>query len=170
MTRQDQIYKWFCYALGLFPVWVLDTLLVGRYPIFHTVPNLLPLAVTAVAVLEGTCAGVGFGMAVGLVWALGCPGGHGMLVLGMALAGLFSGAATQYGLTQNFLGCLICSGAVLTVTAILQVAWGLFIQLAPASLLLEIAGRELLASLAWTPAVYLIFWLVYRRVGGEKLA
>ena len=30
MTRRDQIYKWCIYALGLFPIWVLDAFVLNR--------------------------------------------------------------------------------------------------------------------------------------------
>lgn len=53
MTRRDQIYKWCIYALGLFPIWVLDAFVLSRYPLLGITPTLLPLAVSAVAVLEG---------------------------------------------------------------------------------------------------------------------
>ena len=71
MTRRDFIHKWFVYALGLLPVWVLDAYILPRYPLFGAVvPMLLPLAAAVVAVLEGAYAGTGFGMAVGLLWEL----------------------------------------------------------------------------------------------------
>ena len=52
MTRRDQIYKWCIYALGLFPIWVLDAFVLSRYPLLGITPTLLPLAVSAVAVPE----------------------------------------------------------------------------------------------------------------------
>ena len=95
MTRRDQIHKWFFYALGLFPIWVLDAYILNRLPVFGVIPMLLPLAVVSVAVLEGAYAGTGFGLAVGLLWELSYPGGFGALVFGMALAGMAVGAVTQ---------------------------------------------------------------------------
>ena len=68
MTRQDLIHKWAVYALALLPVWLLDSCILPRFPLFGVTPMLLPLALTAVAVLEGSGAGGGFGLAVGLVW------------------------------------------------------------------------------------------------------
>ena len=96
MTTRDQIHKWFFYALGLLLVWVLDAQILNRLPVLGTIPMLLPLAVVSVAVLEGAYAGAGFGMAVGLLWELAYPGGFGGLVFGMALAGMVTGAVSQY--------------------------------------------------------------------------
>ena len=79
MTRRDQTHKWFVYALALIPVWLLDEFVLNRIPLFGVIPMLLPLAVVAVAVLEGSVAGAGFGMAVGILWELAYPGGFGGL-------------------------------------------------------------------------------------------
>lgn len=131
MTRRDQIYKWCIYALGLFPIWVLDAFVLSRYPLLGITPTLLPLAVSAVAVLEGALPGSGFGLAVGLLWTLAYPGSSSLLVFGMALAGFLVGIVSQYALNQNFLGCLICSAAVLAVQEVVRLLAGLFTQIAP---------------------------------------
>ena len=170
MTRRDLIHKWAVYALGLLPVWVLDAYILSRYPLWGTSPMLLPLAVAAVAVLEGAYAGTGFGLAVGLLWELAYPGGFGGLVFYLALAGMAMGAVSQYALSQSFAGCLICSAGVLGLLDLLRVARGLLVDLASLSDLLQVAAPEFFWSLAWTPLVWLLFRSIYRRVGGTKLA
>ena len=160
MTRRDQIYKWCIYALGLFPIWVLDAFVLSRYPLLGITPTLLPLAVSAVAVLEGALPGSGFGL----------PGSSSLLVFGMALAGFLVGIVSQYALNQNFLGCLICSAAVLAVQEVVRLLAGLFTQIAPIQSLLQVAVPEFLWSLCWMPLVYLIFRSIFRRVGGTRLA
>ena len=170
MTRQDQIIKWLVYALALLPIWILDAFLLGRWPLFGTVPLLLPLAVVAVAVLEGATAGAGFGMGVGLLWALGYADVGGGMVSFMVVAGMLSGVAAQYALTQGFAGCFICSTGTLVVLELLRVARGIFIQLAPLPVLLGVAGKELFLTLLWTPAVYFVFLQAFRKVGLDKLA
>ena len=50
MTTRDQVHKWFFYALGLIPIWVLDAFVLNRIAPFGVIPMLLPLAVAAVAV------------------------------------------------------------------------------------------------------------------------
>ena len=170
MTRRDQIHKWFFYALGLFPIWVLDAYILNRLPVFGIIPMLLPLAVVSVAVLEGAYAGTGFGLAVGLLWELSYPGGFGALVFGMALAGMAAGTVTQYALSQNFFSCLLCSAGVLGALDGFQILRALFIQLDTLDVLLQVAVPEVLLSLCWTPVVYWIFWRIFRRVGGTRLA
>ncbi len=122
------------------------------------------------AVLEGAYAGAGFGMAVGLLWELAYPGGFGGLVFGMALAGMVTGAVSQYALSQSFLSCLLCSAGVLGVLDSLRILRILFLQVETLDVLLQIAVPEVVLSLCWTPVVYWIFRRIYRRVGGAKLA
>ncbi|MFR6186154.1 MAG: rod shape-determining protein MreD [Lawsonibacter sp.] len=171
MTTRDQIHKWFIYALGLFLVWVLDAH-DPQPPVrcWAPSPMLLPLAVVSVAVLEGAYAGAGFGLAVGLLWELAYPGGFGGLVFGMALAGMITGAVSQYALSQSFLSCLLCSAGVLGVLDGLRILRILFLQAETLDVLLRIAVPEIALSLCWTPVVYWIFRRIYRRVGGAKLA
>ena len=170
MTRRNFIRKWTVYALGLLPIWLLDAYILPRMPLWGTVPMLLPLAVAAVAVLEGAYSGTGFGLAVGLLWELAYPGGFGGQVFFLALAGMAMGAVSQYALSQSFLGCLLCSAGVLGLLDLLRVAQRLFINAASLSDLLQVAAPEFLWSLAWTPPVWLLFRAIYHKVGGNRLA
>ena len=170
MTRRDLIHKWLVYALGLLPVWLLDAYILPRYPLWGTVPMLLPLAAAAVSVLEGAYSGTGFGLAVGLLWELAYPGGFGGLVFFLALAGMAMGGVSQYALSQTFVGCLICAAGTVGLLELLRVARGLLRNMAPLSALLEAAAPEFLWSLAWTPLIWLLFRAVYRKVGGTRLA
>ena len=168
MTRRNLIHKWSVYGLGLVLVWLLDGCILPRYPLFGTIPMLLPLAATAVAVLEGAYGGAGFGMAVGLVWELAYP--FGGLVFGMAAAGLAAGSASQYILSQSYPGCLICSCGVLLGLEALRLFRGVVTDTAAFGAMLPVAGAELALSLAWSPMIYLLFRSIYRRVGGTRLA
>lgn len=170
MTRRDFIHKWLVYALGLLPVWLLDAYILPRYPLYGASPMLLPLAVAAVAVLEGAYSGTGFGLGVGLLWELAYPGGFGGLVFFLALAGMAMGGVSQYALSQTFVGCLICAAGTVGLLELLRVARGLLTNTAPLSALLEAAAPEFLWSLAWTPLIWLLFRAVYRKVGGTRLA
>lgn len=170
MTRRDQIHKWFFYALALVPVWLVDEYILNRIPLFGVIPMLLPLAVVAVAVLEGSVPGTGFGMAVGLLWELAYPGGSGILVFGMAVAGMLTGSIAQYALSQSFISCLLCSAGVLAMIDGARILRALFIQMDTLDVLLQVAVPEILISLCFTPFIYLLFRMVFRRVGGTKLA
>lgn len=67
MTRGDLLYKWFWYAMALLVVYLCEDLLFTHLTIFGLTPLLLPLALAAVAMFEGSVAGGGFGLAVGLL-------------------------------------------------------------------------------------------------------
>lgn len=170
MTRQALFHKGFSYAVALLIVWALDAYVLSRFPLFGVTPVLLPVAVTAVGVLEGASGGAGFGLAAGLIWATAYPGSQGGRVLLLTLVGLFAGALAQYALAQTLMGCLLCSAAALFAIEALQVAENLFFlhtSLLPA---LRVALPQLLWTLFWVPAVYGIFYRVFIRVGGDRLA
>ena len=170
MTRQDQVYKWFIYALGLLPIWILDAFILGRYPLYGTKPLLLLLAVVSVSVLEGASAGARFGLAVGLLWELGYAGGFGGMILFLVLVGAAAGSAAQYALTQGFLGSFLCSAVAMAALELLRIVLGTFTQKAALIILLGIAAKEFLWTLVWAPLVYLIFNRVFQKVGLDKLA
>ena len=152
------------------PVWLLDEFVLNRVPLFGVVPMLLPLTVVAVAVLEGSVAGAGFGMAVGLLWELAYPGGSGILVFGMTLAGMLTGSIAQYALSQSFVSCLLCSAGVLAMIDGARIVRYLFVQAETLDVLLQVVASEIAVSLCFTPFIYLLFRMVFRRVGGTKLA
>ena len=170
MTRRNQIHKWSFYALALLAVCLLDSCILPRYPLLGLSPMLLPLAACAVSVLEGSRAGAGFGMAVGLLWELAYPGGFGGLVFGMTLAGMLLGAAAQYVLSQSFPSYVLCCAALLALLDLLRVLSALLNDAASLPVLLQTAGGECLLSLVWSPLVWLLFRAVFRRVGGTRLA
>lgn len=169
MTRQAWLHKWFSYALALLGVWWLDAYVLSRFPLFGVTPILLPVAVTAVGVLEGVSGGAGFGLATGLLWATAYPGSQGGRVLLLTVMGMFTGALAQYALAQTLMGCMLCSAVVLAVVEIAQITEELFFlrtQLLPA---LRTALPQLLWTLCWVPAVYGMFYRVFGRVGGDRL-
>ena len=112
MTRRDQIYKWCIYALGLFPIWVLDAFVLSRYPLLGITPTLLPLAVSAVAVLEGGALGPVGGGVIDPLHLYGQPpqageagGGAALFIGGGILEGGVRGVA-EGGLGGNGEGVL----------------------------------------------------------------
>ena len=170
MTKQDWLRKWFSYALSLLSVWWLDAYVLSRWPVFGTTPVLLPVAVTAVGVLEGVSGGAGFGFAAGLIWATAYPGSHGSRILLLTLVGLFTGALAQYALAQTLSGCLLCSAAALAAVELIHIAEELFFLRTGLGSTLWAAVPQLMWTLCWVPVVYGIFSRVFARVGGDRLA
>lgn len=170
MTRRDQIHKWAIYALAVLPIWLLDGLILNRYPVMGVRPMLLPLVVAAVATLEGPFAGSAFGLGIGLWWHGAYAGDHSAMILGMTLAGLGVGVVAQYALSQSFFGFLLCAGGLMAALEGWQMAAALFLQTAQLQQLMAVAVPEFLWTMAFTPLVYPVFRLVFRRVGGTRLA
>ena len=164
MTRQDFMYKWLFYGLALLPVWWLELFVLNRFPLFGVSPMLLPLAAVAVAVLEGSAAGAGFGLAVGVLCDAVYYGGWGAMTLGLCLVGWGAGAAAQYALRQNFGGCLLCSAGALAAIDLCRVASGLLTGLGSLQALLVAAAAEVLWSLCFVCLLYPWFAWVRRRI------
>ncbi len=163
MTTRDFCVKWLAYALAVLPAWFAQCFLLSGFPVFGVKPMLLPLCAMAVATLEGASAGAGFGLAVGVLFDAVVPGGvPGGMTLLLALLGLGAGLLAQYALRQDLIGCFICSALALAAIDGLRIAlrlsWGF-----PLDAMLSVAGREILWSLCFVPAVYLLFRWVFRR-------
>ncbi|MEG1857481.1 MAG: rod shape-determining protein MreD [Pseudoflavonifractor sp.] len=162
MTRHDFITKWIIYAVAVLPVWFLECYVLNRFPLFGVSPMLLPLAAVTVAVLEGSAAGAGFGLAVGILCdALYATGGT--MTLGVTLLGAASGIAAQYLLRQNLVGCLLCSAGALVALDACRVVWRLLAGVAQLPALMGVAVPEVLWSLAFVPLIYAVFSWVHRR-------
>lgn len=169
MTRRDWLNKWLHYLLALLPVWWLDAYILTRFPVLDVSAVLLPVAVTAVGVLEGVAGGAGFGFGAGLLWATAYAGGAGERVLLLTLVGMFTGALAQYALARTLMGCVLCSACALGALELLDIVIELFFVRADLWALLCVAVPQLLWTLVWTPVVYGIFYRVYDRVGGDRL-
>ena len=169
MTREAFLFKWFWYAMAVVPVWLAEDLIFSRFTLFGVSPMLLPLAVVAVAVLEGPVAGAGFGLGVGLLWSAS-PGGVGALsVACLALAGAAAGGLAQYILKQTYAGCLLCSAGLLLLLDLGHILRRLLSAAAGLGVMLAVAVPEILVSLLFVAPIYLLFRKVYSRVGGTKL-
>lgn len=164
MTTRDFCIKWGVYALALLPVWFLEAYVLNRFPVAGVVPMLLPLAAVAVGVLEGGVAGAGFGLFVGVISDAISPGTGGGMTAGLALLGAGAGLLAQYVLSQNLLGCLLCSLAALCLIDLVRVSWNLIQGSASLAALLRVAVPEILWSLVFVFPVYGIFRWVFRRV------
>ena len=169
MTRRDWLVKWTHYLLALLPVWWLDAYILTRFPVFGVSAMLLPVAVTAVGVLEGVAGGAGFGFGTGLLWAVAYADGGGERVLLLTLVGIFTGALAQYALARTLMGCVLCSACALGAIQLTAIVRELFFMRAGLWELLGVAVPQLLWTLVWTPAVYWAFSRVYDRVGGDRL-
>ncbi len=164
MTRSDFLIKWGVYALALLPVWFLEVYVLNRVPVFGVAPLLMPVAAVAVAVLEGTMAGAGFGLFTGILCDAVYADTHGAMTVGLCVLGMLAGTLAQFVLRQNLLGCLLCSLGALTAIDGVRVLFLLLRGTAGLGALLRVAVPEVLWSLVFVFPVYALFLWVYRRV------
>ena len=164
MTQRDFLIKWLVYALAMIPILILSLFLFPRIPLFGTVPALLPLAAITVSVLEGPVGGAGFGLFVGILADALIPGVPGTMTFALSFLGSCSGTAARYGVHQNLVGCLICSGSSLVLINLVRVMFLFLRNTAPLGSLLFTAVGEIFWSLVFLPLIYGIFLWVFRRV------
>ena len=169
MTTRDQLLKWLCYALGVLPVWLAETQILNRVPLFGVIPVLLPLAAVAVALWEGARCGAVFGLCLGVIADATYPGAPGGMTLGLCLMGFVTGAVSQYGVRQTFVGYALCAGVSMGILELGRIAWCLFTQLGPLPAVALVAVKEGLWSLCFIPLIYPLFKLIYLKVGGQRL-
>lgn len=164
MTTKDFTIKWLAYTLALLPIWFLEDFFLSRYPFFGVTPMLLPLCAVAVATLEGSVAGAGFGLGVGILFDAMTSGVPGAMILVTSLLGLGAGLLCQYVLRQDLVGCFLCSILALLSIDALRIGGRLLGARATAQAMLMVAGKEILWSLCFVPLVYLVFRWVFLRV------
>ena len=164
MTTQDFFINWGGSGPAPQPVWFGAGPLLNRIPILGVTPMLLPLAAVAVAVLEGTVAGAGFGLAVGILCDAVYFGTNGAMTLGICVAGMLAGALAQTLLRQNLLGCLLCSLLALAAIDGVRILTRLLLGKGELGAMLSLAGREILISMIFVFPVYAMFLWVYHRV------
>jgi len=164
MTRQDFMKKWLIYGLVLLLTALLQRQFFGRLRPFGVTPVLLPLAVLALASLEGAAGGAGYGIAAGVV-SMYLDGSSAWAVLLLCLCGAVGGLLAQYALSRSFFGYLLCCLGAMT----LRGAWLVLIRLrqgtAPLAVLLRVAGPELLCTMLVSPLIYLLLRFFYNRWG-----
>lgn len=163
MTRSDFILKWTAYGIALVLVLVLNYYVLALLPL-GAVPQLVPMMVVAVSILEGPRAGAGFGLAAGLVVSAATHASVVWAVI-LSLCGWGCGLLALYVLRRDFVGffptvlaveAVLCGGAVL-------LHW--LRETAGLAVLLRVALPEYLWTVVFAVPVYGICRFCCRHVG-----
>lgn len=165
MPIRNWLIKWSLYGLALLLIYLLQTLVTDRILILGVRPDLIPVAIVAVAILEGGVGGAGFGLGAGLFSVAAFYDVSILIILIYPLAGAIVGLVAEYVLQNNFLSCFLC---VVIFFAVMEI-WRVLPPLIGGdslAALLRIALPELLYSLIFTLPIYFLFHAVYKRVGG----
>lgn len=164
MTSGDFLIKWSAYLLALIPIYIAEFCVTCYLPVFGVIPMLLPLAAVAVAVLEGSVAGAGYSLAVGILCDTMYPGIPGGWIIGLTLLGIMAGILAQYRLHQNLVGCLLCALLALGIIDLLRIASRLLRGSASFSAMLAVAVPEILYSAVFVFPLYGLFLWIFIRV------
>lgn len=169
MTQQDLIIKWGHYWAAALVVFFLERCVFARLPVLGVVPMLIPLAVVMVAALEGSTAGALFGLITGTVCVITLPRASLGLILLYTGIGLLCGVAAQYAVSRGLMGGLFCAALTLVLMDGGRIFYWLVWRDAALLPLLKVAVPEILYSLVLALPIYLMFWRVYQKVGGNRL-
>lgn len=164
MTRQEWIKKWLYYGLLLLFTAFLQRRLFGRLQLLGVMPVLLPLAVMALASLEGAAGGAGFGVAAGALSTY-LDGSSAWTVLLLCVCGLLTGLLAQHVLSRSFFGYVLCClGAMLLREGWFTALYWYRDAVQPL-VVLRVAGPELLCTMLVCPLIYVMFRFLYYRWG-----
>lgn len=169
MPRQELVIKWLSYGILLALIALLQGLVFTRLRLWGTIPMLLPLGLSALAVLEGPESGAGYGIAVGIVSMYVNGGGPVWVVLSCAI-GITIGLITRYVLRQGLWGHCLCCAGVLLLHLLWAVVFRWITGVAPFGVLLSVGLPEFFWSLLLAPAVYYLYRFVYKRWGSAYYA
>ena len=155
-TKRKKLIMWSLYALLLFVVLLLQTVYFSQISIAGVHFDLLPILVSAVAVICGAEAGGIFALCAGLFWALSGGSDGGMTIVGLTVSAVLAGYLCDAVLNRRLLTAvlmalmtlLITSFGVLAVRAYLDGvgSWGIWKCLLQAGMTLPLSPLLYLAA------------------------
>lgn len=163
--RRGSVFLWIAYTAAFFICYFFAAGIFGRFPLMGSVPNIIPVAIAMVAVLEGSLAGSIFGLCLGLFGCLAQESTGPSLILLGAVAGMCSGFAQERRPRRNLLPCLLSSLGSLALVELVQGLGRLFAGAGHWQTLARIALFEMLYSMLLALPAYFLFRFVHRRFG-----
>ena len=162
-------FKWTLYVVTLLLTAVFQTVVMGSWKIFGVHPNIFPVLVAVVALVEGPYGGAAFGFATGVVCDAFMNPAEGFFMIIFMITGLFLGAAGEYLFKRNIFTALLFS---LASMAIENVLFFTFFVLLPgkASIyaLWTVALPEILFSTLFMPVIYALIKYISKKLTRKK--
>ena len=165
MTREQFIKKWAVYAGFLLLLHMCQSMILSAVSIFGAHPMIVPLAVSAVALFEGSVAGGGFGMAAGFLCDLSFHESTVRFLVFFTLLGVLIGRLTEKIITKGFPSYLICGALSLVLMAAVQAFPFLAFERLAAADVMPTAISQTLCSLLFLLPVYYASRTLYIRTG-----
>ena len=162
------ILLWTAYAAAFLIAYFFAAGIFARFPLFGSVPNLVPVAIAFVAVLEGSFGGSVYGLCLGLFACLAQGGRGASLIFLGAVTGMLAGFWQERRLRRTLGPCLTSAFlALVGVNAVQILLRLLFGQGGSLPTLLRIAGLETAYSMLLALPLYPLFRFVHRRFGNS---
>ena len=163
MTRSGFILKWTAYGIALCLVLVFNYYVLALLPL-GAVPQLIPIVVMAVGLLEGPRGGAGFGIAAGLVLAASVHASVCWVAI-LSLCGWVCGLLAQYALRRDVVGFFPAVLAAEGIFCGCKVLFHWVSGTAAPGVLLQVALPEYLWTVVFAGPVYALCRFCCRHFG-----
>lgn len=157
-ARRMSLPLWTGYGAAFLVAWFFSAGIFVHFPLMGSVPNLAPVCIAFVAVLEGSFSGSVFGLILGLFcWLM--TGDGSMILLGSVI-GMVAGLGRPH---RGWVSCMLSALFALTaVNGVRLLAGG-----GSGAVMLRIAGGEMAYSALLALLFCPMFRLIHRRWGGH---
>lgn len=164
--KRKNLLMWGLYSLLLLVIILLQTVFFGQFTLAGVHLLLLPIFISAVAVVTSAEAGGIFALASGLLWALSGGSDGGVTMVCLTVSGILAGFLCDAVLTRHLLS------AVLMALLSLMVTCGgvllLRLYLSPGGIFaLRMSLRQIILTLPLSPPMYWVCKLI-RKVGPDN--
>ena len=163
--RRGSVFLWIAYTLVFFICYFFAAGIFGRFALMGSVPNIIPVAIAMVAVLEGSFAGSIFGLCLGLFGFLAQGDTGPAFIFVGAVLGMLAGLLQRDRRRNTFGPCMLASAGGLLLVELVRVLTGVAPGAGSLGALVHIAAFEGLYSLILALPFYFLFRFVYRRLG-----
>ena len=163
--RRGSVFLWIAYTIVFFICYFFAAGIFGRFALMGSVPNIIPVAIAIVAVLEGSFAGSIFGLCLGLFGFLAQGDTGPAFIFVGAVLGMLAGLLQRERPRHTLGPCLLASAGSLLLVELVRVLTGLAAGTGSLETMVSIALFEALYSLALALPAYPLFRFVHRRMG-----
>ena len=165
-AKTRSIIRSLIYVLFLSVVFLLQSTVLARVFNGGTKPLLLPLAVAAIALSDGSLKGGAFGVVAGVLCDISFNQPTMQFTLCLTIIGIGIGLIAEAFLVKNLITYVICSVISLVFCALWQSTPYLLFRGVSFSVLFSISVRQLLLSIIFTLPIYYFFRLINHSVRG----
>ena len=127
--RRGSVFLWIAYTLVFFICYFFAAGIFGRFALMGSVPNIIPVAIAMVAVLEGSFAGSIFGLCLGLFGFLAQGDTGPAFIFVGAVLGMLAGLLQRDRRRNTFGPCMLASAGSLFLVELVRVLTGLALSL-----------------------------------------